>query len=152
MLEDIQAFCATCVRSARTFTGRYRTFLLAPRTLFTAASGLLLLLAILLNPLEVISEHAPRTGAHWLYLTAAVVGSCYIWWSALQGIRRRDFTADIAVSLATLAAIVIGQFAAAAVVAVLLLLGGLLENLVSPSRLGHNCATIMPPNNRYAMR
>src|SRR6266702_7713605 len=54
-----------------------------------------------------------------------------IWWSAIQGIRARDFTADIPVSFATAAALIIGQYSAAAVVAVLLLLGGMLEEFVS---------------------
>lgn len=66
-----------------------------------------------------------------LYLAAALVGSVYIWWSALQGIREGDFTADIPVSIATLAAIAIGQYSAASGVAALLLLGGLLEEFVS---------------------
>jgi len=60
-----------------------------------------------------------------------LVGSVYIWWSAIQGIRARDFTADIPVSFATAAALIIGQYSAAAVVAVLLLLGGMLEEFVS---------------------
>lgn len=64
-------------------------------------------------------------------MAAALIGSLYIWWSALQGIRHGDFTADIPVSLATAAAIAIGQYSAAAVVAVLLLLGGMLENFVA---------------------
>ena len=55
----------------------------------------------------------------------------FIWWSAFQGIRHGDFTADIPVSLATAAAIAIGQYSAAAVVAVLLLIGGMLENFVA---------------------
>ncbi|HQC33164.1 MAG TPA: cation-translocating P-type ATPase [Methanoculleus sp.] len=59
------------------------------------------------------------------------MGSSFIWYSAVQGIREGDFTADIPVSLATAAAIAIGQYPAAAVVAVLLLLGGLLEELVA---------------------
>jgi Cd2+/Zn2+-exporting ATPase len=66
-----------------------------------------------------------------LYVAAALVGSAYIWWSAIQGIREKDFTADIPVSLATIAAISIGQFSAAAIVAVLLLLGGMLEEFVA---------------------
>ena len=66
-----------------------------------------------------------------LYLVAALVGSVYIWWSAIQGIRERDFTADIPVSFATAGALIIGQYSAAAVVAVLLLLGGVLEEFVS---------------------
>lgn len=136
MTDKIQTLCVTCVRGTRSFTNRYRDFLLDPGTLFTAASATLLLLAILLNPLEVVSEHAPKTSAHWIYLASALIGSCFIWWSAIQGIREGDFTADIPVSLATLAAILIGQYAAAAVVAVLLLLGGMLENFVA-ARAGH---------------
>ncbi|AKB53574.1 Lead, cadmium, zinc and mercury transporting ATPase [Methanosarcina barkeri MS] len=68
---------------------------------------------------------------NWLYLLSALVGSSFIWWSAYQGIKERDFTADIPVTIATIAAIAIGQYSAAAVVAVLLLLGGMLEELVS---------------------
>ena len=45
------------------------------------------------------------------------MGSCYIWWSAIQGIRQRDFTADIPVSFATAGALAIGQYSAAAAVA-----------------------------------
>ncbi|AKB79239.1 Lead, cadmium, zinc and mercury transporting ATPase [Methanosarcina horonobensis HB-1 = JCM 15518] len=68
---------------------------------------------------------------NWLYLLSALTGSSFIWWSAYQGIKERDFTADIPVTIATIAAIAIGQYSAAAVVAVLLLLGGMLEELVS---------------------
>src|SRR2546422_7695604 len=46
--------------------------------------------------------------------------------SNLQG-----FTADMPVSFATVGALIIGQYSAAAVVAVLLLLGGMLEEFVS---------------------
>ena len=66
-----------------------------------------------------------------LYLAAALVGSSYIWWSAFQGIREKDFTADIPVSFATAGALIIGQYAAAAVVAVLMLVGGMMEEFVS---------------------
>ncbi|NLD57554.1 MAG: cation-translocating P-type ATPase, partial [Methanomicrobiales archaeon] len=66
-----------------------------------------------------------------LYLASALVGSSFIWYNAVQGIREMDFTADIPVSLATIAAIAIGQYAAAAVVAVLLLIGGMLEEFVA---------------------
>jgi Zn2+/Cd2+-exporting ATPase len=60
-----------------------------------------------------------------------LVGSVYIWWSAILGIRARDFTADIPVSIATAAALFVHQYSAAAVVAVLLLLGGMLEEFVA---------------------
>ncbi|MCE1252005.1 MAG: cation-translocating P-type ATPase [Anaerolineae bacterium] len=135
-MNRFKSFCVTCARGARSFTRYYRAFLLDPATLVTLGSALLLLLAIGLNPLEVISDKAPLNAAHWLYLAAALLGSGYIWWSAVRGIREGDFTADIPVSLATLAAILIGQYAAAAVVAVLLLVGGLLEEFVA-ARAGH---------------
>jgi len=96
--------------------------------MFTLVSLLLLILAILVTPDGVINSAHANT---WLYLASALVGSVYIWWSAIQGIRERDFTADIPVSLATAAAIIIGQYSAATVVAVLLLLGGMLEEFVS---------------------
>ncbi len=122
------AVCASCARGARAFTGHYRDFLLEPGTLFTAAAGLLLVAAIMVDPTGSVSS----SGSHsWLYVAAALVGSVFIWFSAVQGIRERDFTADIPVSLATIAAIAIGQFSAAAVVAVLLLVGGLLEEFVA---------------------
>lgn len=110
---------------------RYREFLMDPGTLFTLASGLLLVLAVILDPGGLLSHDGSEEAGSVFYLAAALVGSSYIWWSALQGIKERDFTADIPVSIATLAAIAIGQYSAAAVVAVLLLLGGLLEDLVA---------------------
>jgi Zn2+/Cd2+-exporting ATPase len=122
-LIRFQSTCVTCVRGGQRFVRRYRDFLLAPGTLFTLASLLLLIAATIQTPDGLVNT--------WLYLAAALVGSVYIWWSAIQGIRKRDFTADIPVSFATAAAIIIGQYSAAAVVAVLLLLGGMLEEFVS---------------------
>ena len=109
---------------------RYQDFLLDPGTLFTVASGVLLIIAIAAYPQNMLSENSNGEG-NWLYLLSALVGSSFIWWSAYQGIKERDFTADIPVTIATIAAIAIGQYSAAAVVAVLLLLGGMLEELVS---------------------
>jgi len=127
-LLRFQSACATCARGGQRFFRRYRDFLLDPGTLFTLASLLLLIAATIQTP----DGHVNSADAHtWLYLAAALVGSVYIWWSAIQGIRQRDFTADIPVSFATAAALIIGQYSAAAVVAVLLLLGGMLEEFVS---------------------
>lgn len=108
--------------------GRYRAFLLDPGTLFTLASFLLLLIAIMVTPAGLVDAKQTHT---LLYLASALVGSVFIWWEAIQGIREKDFTADIPVSFATIGALIIGQYAAAAVVAVLLLVGGMLEEFVS---------------------
>lgn len=125
---------------------RYREFLLDPGTLFTMASGLLLLLAVVSDPGGLLSHDGSEEAGSVFYLAAAIVGSSYIWWSALQGIRERDFTADIPVSLATIAAILIGQYSAAAVVAVLLLLGGLMEEFVAAraSQSLESLASLLP--------
>ena len=127
-LIRFQSACVTCVQGGQRFVGRYRDFLASPGTLFTLASLLLLIVATIQTPDGLINSEHART---WLYLAAALAGSLYIWWSAIQGIRERDFTADIPVSFATAAALIIGQYSAAAVVAVLLLLGGMLEEFVS---------------------
>ena len=126
----MQSLYVSCSCSTRSFFNRYRTFLTELSTIFTLVSGLLFA-AILVNPLGILSDKAALGSARWIYFSAALAGSSYIWWSAFQGIREGDFTADILVSLATLAAIAIGQFPAAAVVAVLLLLGGMLEGFVA---------------------
>lgn len=109
-------------------TTRYQDFLLDPGTLFTVASGILLIIAVVAYPQNMLGR---TSEGNWLYLLSALVGSSFIWWSAYQGIKERDFTADIPVTIATIAAIAFGQYSAAAVVAVLLLLGGMLEELVS---------------------
>jgi Zn2+/Cd2+-exporting ATPase len=131
MATTMHTICATCVRGTRTVAGRYREFLLDPGTLFTLGSLLLLIAAIIQHPAGLISSGTPAEAGSPLYLLAALVGSVYIWWSAIQGIRAREFTADIPVSIGTAAAILIHQCSAAAVVAVLLLIGGMLEEFVS---------------------
>jgi Zn2+/Cd2+-exporting ATPase len=130
-VSRFRTFCVTCASRAVHFTGRYREFLLDPATLFTLGSGLLLIIAAGLSPASLISSGNTPALAKWIYLAAALVGSVYIWWSAFQAMRHGDFTADVPVSVATLAAIAIGQYPAAAVVAVLLLLGAMLENFVA---------------------
>src|SRR5438128_2089767 len=127
-LMRFQSACVTCVRGGQRAVLRYRDFLASPGTLFTLASLLLLIAATIQAPDGLVNSAHAHT---WLFLSAALAGSIYIWWSAIQGIRERDFTADIPVSFATAAALIIGQYSAAAVVAVLLLLGGMLEEFVS---------------------
>jgi Cd2+/Zn2+-exporting ATPase len=131
MFVHAKDFCTTCARGVKGFTQHYRDFLLDPSTLFTLLSFLLLIIATVHNPKGLLSSGDPHQTSAPFYLAAALVGSMFIWWSAFQGIRHGDFTADIPVSLATAAAIAIGQYSAAAVVAVLLLIGGMLDNFVA---------------------
>lgn len=127
----VRGTCAACVRGGRLFAGRYREFLLEPGTLFTLVSVLLLAAATVHRPSGLFSSGVPAEIGTPLYLAAAVVGSVYIWWSAVQDVRGGDFTADIPVSIATAAAIAIGEYSAAAIVAALLLVGGMLEEFVA---------------------
>ncbi len=92
---------------------------------------LLLAAATVHRPSGLFSSGVPAEIGTPLYLAAAVVGSVYIWWSAFQDVRSRDFIADIPVSIATAAAIAIGEYSAAAIVAALLLVGGMLEEFVA---------------------
>ena len=131
MFTPAKDFCTTCARGVKGFTRHYRDFLLDPSTVFTLLSFSLLIIATVHNPKGLLSSGDPHETSAPFYLAAALVGSMFIWWSAFQGIRHGDFTADIPVSLATAAAIAIGQYSAAAVVAVLLLIGGMLENFVA---------------------
>jgi len=131
VLRQVRCACWRCVRSGRALLGRYRDFVLDPATLFALGSLLLLAAAGVQSPAGLLGSDDPSRASTPLYLAAALVGSLYIWWSAIRGIRKGDFTADIPVSLATLAALVIGQYSAAAVVAVLLLVGGTIEGFVA---------------------
>jgi hypothetical protein len=81
-LIHFQSACVTCVRGGQRFVGRYRDFLASPGTLFTLASLLLLIAATIQTPDGLINSAHAHT---WLYLAAALVGSVYIWWSAIQG-------------------------------------------------------------------
>ncbi|MBA2691125.1 MAG: cation-translocating P-type ATPase [Rubrobacter sp.] len=146
MASSFRKTCATCARYGRDFAGRYREFLLDPGTLFTLASILLLVAATVRSPGGMFTSGSPEETGTILFVFSAVVGSVYIWWSAIQGIRERDFTADIPVSIATFAAIAIGQYSAAAIVAVLLLVGGMLEEFVA-ARAGRavgDLASLLP--------
>lgn len=131
MIESTRRLCVGCIRGGRRFAGHYREFLLDSGTLFTLASMSLLLAAVVQAPGGFLSSGSLAETGTPFYVASALVGSMYIWWSAVKDLRDGDFTADIPVSIATAAAIVIGEFTAAAVVAVLLLVGGMLEEFVA---------------------
>lgn len=130
-IDQVRAVCVTCAVGTQRFARRYRDFLLDPGTLFTGASLLLLIIAAMLNPGGLVGRGGGYQARTPLYLAAALTGSVYIWWSAIRGLRAGDFTADVPVSIATAAALIVHQYSAAAVVAVLLLIGGMLEQFVA---------------------
>ena len=115
---------AACHKTPPGFFQWYRGFLLSPGTLITAANALLLAIGFAVGLLG-----KPRT-ANWLYLASALIGGAPIFKLAIGNILRDfDLTAGVMVSIAMIAAMVVGEFSAAALVAFMMLVGEMLENL-----------------------
>src|SRR5512135_2045883 len=97
--------------SRPSFFTRYRSFLLSRDTLLTFANVILLVTGSIVSLLG-----APGAGK-WLYLAAAIVGGLPLFLFAAKGLfLRGDITAGVMASTATLAAIAVGEYAAAALV------------------------------------
>jgi Cd2+/Zn2+-exporting ATPase len=105
------------------FFERYRGFLLSTNTLITVANGILLLAGFVTSLL--VDDPRP---ANILYLLAALVGGSPIFLLAARGIRKLDLTAGVMVSVAMIAALLIGEYSAAALVAFMMMFGEMLEN------------------------
>jgi Cd2+/Zn2+-exporting ATPase len=115
--------CTTCKKTPPGFFERYRGFLLSPGTLITFANALLLLLGFIAY---LVSQ--PQA-ANWLYLASAIIGGAPIFKLALGNIIRDfDLTAGVMVSIAMIAAMIVGEYSAAALVAFMMLVGEMLEN------------------------
>jgi len=119
------AQCATCRPPNRklSFLERYRGFLLSSSTLITVANGILLLAGVIVS--LAVKDRLP---SNLLYIAAALVGGAPIFLFAARGIARLDFTAGVMVSVAMIAALLIGEYSAAALVAFMMMFGEMLEN------------------------
>lgn len=113
----------TSSRPQASFFGRYRHFLLSWHTLVTLAC------AILLGAGFILSVTGMGQLGRWLYLASALVGGAPLFLLAARGLLRRDLTAGFMVSTATIAAIVVGEYSAAALVVLMMAVGEWLENL-----------------------
>jgi Cd2+/Zn2+-exporting ATPase len=115
--------CATCKKTPPGFFERYRGFLVSPGTLITAANALFLLLGFIGLLM------GRRQVANWLFLASAVIGGAPIFKLALGNVFRDfDLTAGVMVSIAMVAALVVGEYEAAALVAFMMLVGEMLED------------------------
>jgi Zn2+/Cd2+-exporting ATPase len=116
--------CATCQVAPPSLFDRYRGFLVSPATLITLANALLLLIGFILS----VAGYGQI--GQWFYLASALVGGFPIFkLAAVNVFTRFDLTAGVMVSIAMIAAIMIGEYSAAALVAFMMLVGEMLENL-----------------------
>ena len=66
--------------------------------------------------------------ANGLYIGATLIGGGPVFLLAARGIMKRDLTAGVMVSVAMIAALLIGEYSAAAIVAFMMMFGEMLEN------------------------
>ncbi len=117
--------CETCLTETRQsgFMDRYRDFLLAPNTLATIGNGTLLIAGAIVQWVFSNMELAAV-----LYIASALVGGFPVFILAARGIRKGNLTAGVMVSVAMIAALLIGEYSAAAIVAFMMMFGEMLEN------------------------
>jgi len=116
--------CADCRASRPTFFARYRDFLLSRDTIIAFINATLLLAGFIVS-----ISGAPATG-RWLYFGSAVIGGIPLFLLAGKAVLiRHDITAGFMASVAMIAAIIIGEYSAAALVVFMFAIGDWLENL-----------------------
>jgi len=121
--ESQDATCTACAKTPPGFFQRYKGFLLSSGTIITAVNTLLMILGF------VAGLSGQATAAKWLYLAAALIGGAPIFKLAAGNVLRRfDLTAGVMVSIAMIAALIVGEYSAAALVAFMMLVGEMLED------------------------
>jgi len=116
--------CSTCQVTQPNFFERYRDFLLSKETLIAFVNGLLLIIGF------IVSIAGAAQVGRWLYLASALIGGTPIFVLAARGLWQHfDLTAGVMVSVAMIAAIIVGEYSAAAIVVFMMAVGEWLENL-----------------------
>lgn len=118
------AVCDDCRASRPNFFARYRDFLLSRDTIIAFINAVLLLAGFIVS-----ISGAPDIG-RWLYLGSAVIGGIPLFLLASKAVFiRHDITAGFMASVAMIAAIIIGEYSAAALVVFMFAIGDWLESL-----------------------
>jgi Cd2+/Zn2+-exporting ATPase len=103
---------------------RYRDFLLSKETIIAFINGVLLLAGFVVSLFR-----APEIG-RWLYFGSAVIGGIPLFMLASKAVFiKHDITAGFMASVAMIAAILVGEYSAAALVVFMFAIGDWLENL-----------------------
>lgn len=115
--------CTTCEKTSPSFFERYQGFILSPGTIITMVNVLLMVMGF------VAGLAGQKQAANWLYLASALVGGAPIFKLAAGNIIREfNLTAGVMVSIAMIAALIVGEYSAAALVAFMMLVGEMLED------------------------
>ena len=137
--------CETCHTSRLGFFTRYRSFLLSKETIIAFLNGVLLLAGFL------VSLAGDTTAGKWLYFASAVIGGIPLFMLAGKAVFiRHDITAGFMASVAMIAAILIGEYSAAALVVFMFAIGDWLENLTvaRADNALRDLARLIPPTLR----
>ncbi len=116
--------CPDCRTARPGFFSRYRDFLLSKETIIALINGSLLLAGFIVS-----TAGQPGIG-RWLYFASAVIGGIPLFTLASKAVfLQHDITAGFMASVAMIAAIIIGEYSAAALVVFMFAIGDWLESL-----------------------
>ncbi len=116
--------CSDCRVHRPGFFARYRDFLLSKETIIAFVNAVLLVAGFIVSV-----AGAPQVG-RWLYLASAVIGGMPLFLLAARSvILKHDITAGFMASVAMIAAIIVGEYSAAALVVFMFAVGDWLENM-----------------------
>jgi Cd2+/Zn2+-exporting ATPase len=116
--------CPDCRVQKQTFFARYRDFLLSRDTLLTFGNALLLIAGFV-----VTNIFGQLASGKLLYLASALLGGIPLFiFTARQVFVKHDITAGVMASIAVIAAIIVKEYSAAALVVFMMSVGEWLEN------------------------
>ena len=124
------------------FFTRYRDFLLSKETIIAFINGFLLIAGFIVS-----LAGAPEIG-RWLYFGSAVIGGIPLFMLASKAVFiKHDITAGFMASVAMIAAIIVGEYSAAALVVFMFAIGDWLENLTiaRANNALRDLAQLVPP-------
>lgn len=124
------------------FFNRYRDFLLSKETIFAVINGLLLLAGF------IAWLAGAKDASQWLYFGSAVLGGIPLFMLASKAVFiNQDITAGFMATIAVIAAIIVGEYSAAALVVFMFAIGDWLENMTiaRANNALRDLAKLVPP-------